>query len=501
MTDAISRAVVSPPAWEEVGQAPALPGLRRRQLSRIDVLAPSLAATKPAAAALILPVVLTGFVGPGAWLSVLVGLGGALMIRTVIAEFTSRMVTSGSLYTFVVRALGAWAGLVTAVSMIVGYAFACGYALTTSGLAMSALASPDIAAVPTFRAVDLLVVLAVGAVCGMILMRRVSTFTLVSLTVQVVTVTSVLVLLFALLIPGHDMSAAVSLAGADPARILGGGGIVLAMVLGFECSASTGAEAARPFKSVPWAMLTSLLVTGSLCLLTTIALAADPANALDTLHRSARIEHLWFPQGDDVALALFRVTRILSLVACTLALWAALARLVFTLAHERVLPSALARTHPRFLTPRRAVAWTAPLVIGPGALLVASDYGLQGSSASLLDTSELVMLVGYFLVCLAVPALLLQLGELTWRPVAASVAGGAVVVVAFISNLLLQDARNDADFVVVVAAAVVPAASCWYVALRRRRPEVLARLGLHDQTIQSDAWCQCRGTSSPGGDS
>src|SRR4051794_39832630 len=129
MTDAISRAVASPPEWTEVSRSPMLPGLRRRQLAPLDVLAPSLAATKPAATALVIPIILTGFVGRGAWLSVVIGVVAALLLRHVITEFTSRMVTSGSLYTFVVRALGSWAGLVTAVSMIVGYGFACGYAL------------------------------------------------------------------------------------------------------------------------------------------------------------------------------------------------------------------------------------------------------------------------------------------------------------------------------------------------------------------------------------
>lgn len=499
MTDAIRRAVASPPEWDDVGRSPSMPGLRRRQLARLDVLAPSLAATKPAASALVLPVVLTGFVGPGAWLCVVIGVAGALVLRAVIAEFTSRMVTSGSLYTFVVRALGSWAGLVTAVSMVVGYAFACGYALTSTGLAVSALASPDVAATPTFRFADVLVVLGVGIACGLILMRRVSTFTLVSLAIQLVTVASVVVLVTAVLLTDRDFAGALSLSGADPARIIGGGGIMLAMLVGFECSASTGAEAAQPYKSVPWAMLSSLLITGTLCLVATIALSADPVNALDNLHRSVRVEHLWFADDQADALALFRVTRILSLVACTLALWAALARLVFTLAHESVLPRALARTHPRFLTPQRAVLWTAPLVIAPGALLVAADYGLQGVVASLLDTSGLVMLIGYFLVCLAVPVFLAQLGELTWRPVAASVAGGAVVVVAFVSNLLLQDVRRDADFVVLVAAAVVPAATWWYLTLRSRRPATLSRMGAHDETIESDAWCRLGGTSTTGG--
>lgn len=408
----------------------------------------------------------------------------------MITEFTARLVSSGSLYTFVVRALGSWAGLVTAVSMIVGYGFACGYALTSTGLAVRALSRPGVAATPTFEVADVLVVLGVGIVCGLLLMRRVSTFTLVSLVIQIVTITCVGVLVTVVLLADRDFTAALSLADADPVRVVGGASIMLAMLVGFECSASTGAEAAQPFKSVPAAMLRSVLITGFLCLATTVALSADPVNALDSLNRSIRIEHVWFPDGHSSALVLFRVTRILSLIACTLALWAAIARLVFTLAHEGVLPARLAKTHPRLLTPQRAVLYTAPLVIAPGALLVASDHSLVSVVASLLDTSGLVMLIGYLLVCIAAPVFLTQLGELTWRPVLTAIAAGTMVLVAIVGNLYLQDERGDAGFVVLVAAAVIPAATCWYVALRRRRPLTLTRMGLHDETIESDAWCR-----------
>lgn len=497
MTDEIERAVASPPTWTEVSPDPTLPGLRRRQLARLDVLAPSLAATKPASSALVVPVVLTGFVGPGAWLSILIGVCGALLLRLVISEFTSRMVTSGSLYTFVTRALGAWAGLITAVSMIVGYGFACGYALTSTGLAVRALATPGVTASPSFRAADVAVVLLVGIACGLLLVRKVSIFTSVGLVIQIVTITSVAILVTVMLFSGQDFVHAVSLSGADPAKVIGGAGIMLTMLVGFECSASTGAEAARPFKSVPAAMLTSVLVTGLLCMVTTLALAVDPVTALDSLQRSVRVERIWFPDSDTVAILLFRITRILSLVACTLALWAALARLVFTLAHEGALPSALGRTHPRYLTPQHAVLWTAPLAIAPGALLVAGDYGLQSVVASLLDTSGLVMLIGYLLVCIAVPAFLGSLGELTWRPVLTAVAAAGVVLIGITSNLLLQDVRGDADFVVLVAVAVVPVASCWYLALRIGRPGALSRMGIHDQTIESDAWC--RHSNAPDG--
>lgn len=487
MSDAIERAISSPPTWDEVGTAPALTGLRRRSLAPADVLAPSLAATKPAASALVLPVLLTAYVGPGAWLSIVIALAGVLLLRWVIGQFTSRMVTSGSLYTFVVTGLGPWAGLVTATAMVVGYGFASGYALTSAGVSARALATQQVGASPALGVLDAFAVLLVGIACGRVLTRRVSTFTAVTLAIQAVTIVAVGALL-ALVDLGGRGSEVLSLAGADPVRIGSGAAVVLALLAGFECSASLGAESGHPFKSVPRAMTLSLLLTCGLSLVTTLALGGDSAAMRDALLHSVRLEHLWFPDGGP-GLLLFRVARILSLVACTLAVWAAMARLVYTLALEGVLPRALARTHPRFATPYLAVRWTAPLVIGPGILLLLGDRGLPSVIASLLDETGLVMMVAYLLVCVAMPVFLLRLGELTGVTLAMAGATAGLVVCGIASNVAWQDDRNDAGFVIVVALAVVPAATLWYAVLRRLRPEALRRAGVHDRTIAADTCC------------
>ncbi len=486
MSDAIERAVSSPPRWDEVGTAPALTGLRRRSLAPLDVLAPSLAAAKPAATALVLPVLLTAYVGPGAWLSVVIAVAGALLLCSVIEQFTSRMVTSGSLYTFVVTGLGPWAGVVTATAMVVGYSFAAGYALTSTGLAGRALVAHQMGATPTFDLFDAGAVLLIGLGCGQVLVRRVTAFTAVTLLIQVVTVVAVgyLLVLVGPQVGGTDLF---SLAGADPVRVTGGAAVVLALLVGFECSASLGAEAARPFRSVPRSMRVAVLVTGGLSLLTTLLLGGDSGPLLDALRHSVRIEHLWFPDG-GFGLTLFRVTRILSLLACALAVWAAMTRLVFTLALEGLLPRRLAETHPRYATPYQAVRWTGPLVIVPGVLLLLGDHGLQSVIASLLDTSGLVMMVAYLLVCVAAPSFLNRLGELTGRSVAAAVLAVLVLAGAIVCSIAWQESRGDAAYSRLVALSVVPVATCWYAALRRLRPDALRRAGLHDGTIAADTW-------------
>lgn len=468
-------------------------GLRRRQLRSIDVLATAVAATKPAVTSLIAPIVVVSYVGPGAWLSIVVATLVALLLRSVIAEFTARVATAGSLYTFVVRALGAWPGLVTATAMLTAYALAAGYALTSVGLVIRAMTTQP-GPVPTaYGAADVWVVAVVGVCCALVLLRRVTTFTTMTLAFEAVGLAVAAGLVVAVLHRGGDLAAAVSLTGAEPGKVLGGATIMLALLVGFEIPASYGAEAARPFKSVPMAMRASLLVAGALTLVTTIAVAADPTVWLAGFPASVRVENLWFPGGDTLYVWLIRVARALCLTAAALAFWSAVARLSFVLALEGALPRWLARTDDADSGPKTAVLCSAPFVAGPGLILVATDDRIRHVLASLVDAAGLLMMIAYLLVCVAVPVFLDRIGELSLRPLLTSAATGVLMLIAMASNLNWMHERGSVTLVVIVAGAVLPVATLWYGALRRQHPGVFERMGLHDQTIADDTLHPAKG--------
>ncbi len=486
MTEAIERVLSSPPEWSAVGTTSPLDGLRRRRLSGLDVMATAVGATKPAATSFVAPMVVVSYVGPGAWLSIVIAVAVALLLRSVIGEFTSRVVTTGSLYTFVVRALGAWAGLVTAVAMLMAYALAGAYAVTSAGLSAQALVTragptPSLHGPGSVAAIGL-----VGLLCGLVLLRRVSTFTALTLVFEAVAVVVAGILVAIVLQRGSDLGGALALGGAEPRRIVGGATIMLAMLVGFEVPASHGAEAARPFKSVPLAMRASLLAAGVLTLVTTVAVAADDTVWLAGFPQSVRIENLWFPGQGFQVIGPFRVVRILCNIACALAFWSAAARLVFVLALEGALPRWLARTDPVCSAPRRAVICLGPLVVGPGVVLVLTGAGVRDVLASLLDGAGLLMVVAYAATCVAVPVFLTRIGEVSLRPVLAAAAAGAAMVATMASNLTWMDHRGSLTLVTIVAGAVLPTATIWHRFLRLRRREVLDLMGMHDQTIASD---------------
>ena len=62
-------------------------------------------------------------VGPGAWLSAVLGFGLALLLAAVFSQYATRIAAPGSLYTFATQGLGAGAGFATAAALLVGYGF------------------------------------------------------------------------------------------------------------------------------------------------------------------------------------------------------------------------------------------------------------------------------------------------------------------------------------------------------------------------------------------
>lgn len=90
-------------------------GIGRRQVGRPDLVAHSVAMLTPSLTALGSGLLLPRLVGPGFWISTLVGFGLAWLIVLVFDEFASRFSSAGSAYTYVAKSASIifalpWAG-------------------------------------------------------------------------------------------------------------------------------------------------------------------------------------------------------------------------------------------------------------------------------------------------------------------------------------------------------------------------------------------------------
>ena len=174
-----------------------LDGLDRRSLPFRSVLAQSLAGAMPAAMALSSPVILTRVVGPGAWLSVLLAGTVLMLVNACLCQFSTRVATSGSLFSFAAQGLGPFGSLLVAVSMFLAYGTLAGYGLAQSAVFTSRM-THDPATEQEFGQLGyVLVIAALALVCLVVMVLGVRTASRLTLSVEVLTLVMLLGLLAA----------------------------------------------------------------------------------------------------------------------------------------------------------------------------------------------------------------------------------------------------------------------------------------------------------------
>jgi amino acid transporter len=464
-------------------------GLDRRVVTRGDLVAHSVAVVCPSASALSTAFMLPHLVGPGAWLSVVVGVGLSWLLAVSFGEFGSRFTAPGSLYTYTAKGLGATAALVVGCALLFGYGALVSYGLTDSskqvGRSLEALTGR-----PHPVALGFAAVLAGTLVCVLVMRRGIRWSTRFAFATEAVAL-SLLVLILVMTALRSGLSASVlSLEGASPSRVLVGAAVIMTITVGFESAAALGVEGRRPFHSIPWSMRTSVLITGVLVLAGVLVGSAATGD---------RQRGRWFAPGADVSVldagALLVVAA--SYLACGLCAWTALTRLLFAFGREGLLPAFLGRTDPRSLNPANAVAVTLPVVLLPTLVSLVAGQSPGWASYQLLISATVILFVAYGLTALSVVPFLHRLGELS--PGRATIALGATVGVAVLAWIDLDADLGDGELdMLLTLVGVVLVGLAWRVLLGVRRPATVARIGTHEAPLVSEVLVPGHGESWDG---
>jgi amino acid transporter len=264
-------------------------------------------------------------------------------------------------------------------------------------------------------------------------------------------------------------------------------GILFAVTLfiGFETVAALGEEARLPRRSIPIAVISSILICVAFYLVMTYAGAIGFGE--EALRRNAWFESV-NPFGDlgeryvgHTLGWLVSLAIVVDLLSVLIAFTLAASRLLMALAREGLLPSAVAQTSRRFHSPVGGLT-----VITVWALLVMLWAGLThyGDSVGLPNVLQAILILsatGSYLITLVYLLLAggaLRLlwsdrdqGGLWWRlPVV--LAGVAVPILSFDGSLNpFPDHPDDIGFY--LGCAALGLSAVWYAALRVLRPDVL----------------------------
>ncbi len=404
--------------------------------------------------------------GSATWISYGLALVVVLLVGETLVLFRGLPGSPNGIAGYVGAGLGARLGALASWALLLGYGATLLGCLVFFGLFLEQLAQHLGLPLPRLLAYLL------GALGCLELARRdVQLSTRTMLVTESVSALIILSLTAAVLWKGWGAPdlAAINPLRDTPAQVRSGLMVAVLSFIGFESAANLGSEALQPERAIPRSIRIAVLVAGVLFVVWGAflpeGLAWLPAatrQGLDPL--SALADHLGIPGAG----LWIKLGALLCLFGTCIGALTALARLLFGLAEQRLLPAPLARVHPRFGTPSCALLTLGlPLVAG-GALVVQRNltinqiFGLFGGF-TVLGFLLVYGLVAFSSLCVALP------GNTRSRQLV--VGGACLVAVSAMALAYLSGAvgQQNAMLLTFVGLLLLGALRAWSVPLQPER--------------------------------
>ena len=422
------------------------PKLAGGQLSTVDCVAQSLA-VGPVFSGGVLGGFIALFLAPGAGPFVILATTiGVLGIGWTLSEFAKRYSGSGTVYEFVAHSLGKRLAAFTAgVYHLAAIALAGPGIAIIGGLWAKAFFDNHMGLdVPWWVWALIIAGLMFGAnVLGVQISVR------AQLLLIVLSIVPFLILAVKVIADGGPNGN--SLKSFNPANVAEGGSVfkgllfAILMFIGFELAAALGEETKDPRRSIPRAVVATILIVGAFFLITQYSLAiGDPAAGGDFSALADIYLNRFFAVWIDLAI-------LLDILAVGIGFQVAAARGLFTLSRDGLLPRQLSKLNAKSLP---AIASSVILVITVVTTLIAlAKYGTHLVDPTLpvyalnfkaFNAFLIASRIGGFLICIVY--VLLCVGALknfaTRKPVdlIAAVIGLATVVLAIYSQFWKETA-------------------------------------------------------------
>ncbi|MGU3652356.1 APC family permease [Mycolicibacterium sp. A43C] len=452
-------------------------GLRHGVMSGPELAAQAIANIAPSAVIAFTAAAIYLSAGTGTILSFALATVVILSVGYCVVVFARRNASAGSLYTYVSKGLGPFGAYLAGVALLVGcWGIAAGSLGGAISYTSDFLVSLGVPAGGTVATIVLAVVL--GGLATLFTIRGIRLSARVSLTLELMSVTIIMILLVLALVWAGP-------AAWDPSQFslsdVPGQGVAAGMVLGilgfvgFSSADALGREARNPYTAIPRAIMWSALVVGVLYVFaayTQIAVLqqglADSANPLQDIATLIGMP-TWFNP-----ILLFGVGA--SFFAVVVAPLNVVGRIVYVMGKEGVVADRFGRTHDGHLTPHRVL-----LIAGPAAIIL--DVILLAAGVHPMDIVVWVdtyatygYMVAYSLVAAACVVYTRRTGlpnRLVWITAVIAILAMAYT---FFANVYPVP-TFPLNILPYLFLATIAVALAWYYHLVRNRPEVIARIG------------------------
>ena len=264
-------------------------------------------------------------------------------------------------------------------------------------------------------------------------------------------------------------------------------GLVLATFsfVGFESATSLGDEAKNPLRSIPRAVLFSVIIPGLFFILLSYTEVLGFRSLGISLNESdAPLAALADQAGISALGLLISIGAAISFFACVLASINAGARILFTLSRHGVLHASVGSAHTTNATPHVAVTLISILTfLIPLGLLVAG-ISITDGYAYLGTIATFGFLLVYILVAIAAPVYLYRLGQLQTRHVVISVIAVLFMLVP-IAGSLYPIPPPPFNLLPYLFLLLLLLGAAWLAVLWQRSPQVIDEIGQDLGTVGS----------------
>jgi amino acid transporter len=377
--------------------------LRRNSMGLPSAMAMSLAYISPTIGVIFITALIASKAGIASPFTFIIGTIGIAFMALTLANFSTRVPSAGTFYTFISQGLGSSTGFVMGWLLFFAYALQSPLNTNLFGSFVSGLIKSNFNVDIPWWVLMIFIIAFVGALAWWSIHRSMQ----LDLAFVVAEVTIVGALLILILVKGGDSGQVPGAwnPGNAPAGLSNIGLAFIFIVFaffGFESSTTVAEEVKHPRRNVPIALVGSVLLTGIwFCFamyavivgygkshIGALASASAPVTDLATRY----IGH-WYSIVVDLA-------AVSAQIAVLIAIHNANYRIFYALGRERLLPRVLGRTHPRFQTPHIAIIAYSVVALALG-LFFGNLWGPQAAFGDVGYFSSLGILPIYLLTNIA----------------------------------------------------------------------------------------------------
>ncbi len=461
------------------------PTLKRDAVGTFGALAQCLGAISPAGTVAVIGALIVPLAGTGTGLAMLFQMGVVLCTGWIIVRLARKFATTGGLYGLNSRAGGRPGGVLTAFAIIfIGLAALPAMVVVFANYTVSFF---NLFGMPMTKPVLAGFCILGAVLAALFAWRDIKLSVLVMLALQALSIAA-MVLLFSIVLaraPRLYDGAQFGLHGVTLQGLALGAVIGIFAFEGFESATVFGQEARNPNRVIPRAVLGSVVITGLLFIFSSYgtllgykgrlpALIASPNPLTDLANRNG-VHWLAYLVDIGIIVATFAV------IIATINL---VARVLFTLAREGLLPAPLARVGQTTKTPML------PILLLAGFGLALALWVVTTSATPVVFTGPFFTLAGflaiaeYFIVSIAGTAYLAGTRDLhPFDAIAGVISAGGMAYVLYTSYVPFP-AYPD-SIIAWMFLAIMAAGGLTYVILRGR-PYILERIGrsvAHDTAL------------------